>query len=65
MTVGVFMGFGYLLINDIMYNINVKPFTFEVKEKFMSEEECSETEIHLDQYGQSLNYLVGVQSDIF
>ena len=41
MTVGVFLGFGYLLMNDISYNLREKPFTFEVKEKFMSSEEAS------------------------
>ena len=41
MTVSIFMGFGYLLINDIQYNINEKPFTFEVKDKFMSSEEAA------------------------
>ena len=40
MTVGVFMGFGYLLLNDFSYNVNQKPFTFEVKDKFMSADEA-------------------------
>ena len=47
MTVGVFMGFGYLLINDISYNINEKPFTFEVRDKAMSVDEASDTEVNL------------------
>ena len=57
------MGFGYLLINDIRYNLNEKPFTFEVKEKFMSEAEASETKLNLALNNQSLNFMVGTDAN--
>ena len=43
MTVAVFMGFAYLLLNDIRYNLKEQPFTFEVKEKFRSGDQASKT----------------------
>ena len=47
MTIAVFIGFGYLLMNDVSYNHNEKPYTFEVKDKFMSSEEASETVLNM------------------
>ena len=63
MTVGVFLGFGYLLLNDISYNLNKKPFTFEVKEKYMSAKETAETSLNLASNNQSLNMVFGIKSN--
>ena len=62
MTVGVFIGFGYLLLNDISYNLTEKPFTFDVKDKFMSAKDASAMDINLGQNNQSFNFLIGLES---
>ena len=36
MTSILFMGFIYLIISDLYDNINKKPYTFEVRDKYMS-----------------------------
>ena len=46
MTVAVFIGFGYLLWSDVSINLNDKLYSFEVREKFLSDEECSNTELN-------------------
>ena len=63
MTLSVFMGFGYLLITDISYNISEKPFTFEVKEKFMSIDETGATVVNFAEHNQSLNFILGLETD--
>ena len=50
MTVAVFMGFGYLLWSDITINLNDKLYSFTVRDKLMSEEQCSNTEINFGAY---------------
>ena len=39
MTSIVFVGFIYLILSDLSDNINNKPYTFDVKDKYMSPEE--------------------------
>ena len=39
MTAVVFIGFIYLVMSDLTENIRNKPYTFEVRDKFMSPEE--------------------------
>ena len=46
MTITVLAGFAYLLLNDVVYNLNEKPYTFEVSDKLISAEECGKTEIN-------------------
>ena len=38
MTVAVFIGFGYLLWSDVTVNLRDKLYTFDVRDKFLSEE---------------------------
>ena len=45
MTVAVFIGFGYLLFNDVIVNINQKLYTLNVRDKLLTEAEASELEI--------------------
>ena len=47
MTVAVFFGFGYLLWNDVSTNLNDRLYSFEVRDRLMSAEECGSTEINL------------------
>ncbi len=50
MTAVVFIGFTALLVNDLSFNITNKPYSFEVRDKFMSQEEMIETNIDLGAY---------------
>ena len=46
MTVVVFVGFGYLLMSDIQTNLNDKLYTFTVRDKFLTTEQCENTDIN-------------------
>ena len=59
LTLAVFVGFSYLLWSDITINLSDKLYTFTVRDKLMSEEECSNTEINLEAYNQSFNVMFG------
>ena len=41
MTVAVFMGFGYLLWNDVITNINEKLYTLDVRDRLLTETDAS------------------------
>ena len=47
LTAAVFMGFIYLILNDLADNINNKPYTFEVKDRYLSPEEHRNTVVNL------------------
>ena len=49
-TAIVFIGFTALVIQDLSYNLSNKPYTFEVRDKFMSSEEHMATEVNLGAY---------------
>ena len=53
MTAVVFIGFTSLLIYDLSYNIENKPYTFTVRDKFMSPEEHMATKVNLGDYETS------------
>ena len=53
MTAVVFVGFTALLVNDLSFNITNKPYSFDVRDKFMSPEEIIETDVDLGAYNQS------------
>ena len=59
-TAVVFIGFTYLLLSDLSYNISNKPYTFEVREKFMSPEEHMATEVNLGDYERSQEFAINV-----
>ena len=61
MTVAVFVGFGYLLWSDLTINLNDKLYSFTVRDKLMSEEQCSNTTIDFGTYNQSLNFIIGIE----
>ena len=50
MTALVFIGFIYLILYDLQDNINNKPYTFEVRDKYMSPEEHKATVVNLGDY---------------
>ena len=64
MTVAVFVGFGYLLWNDIATNLNDKLYTFTVGDKLMSAQQCSDTEINFGTHNQSLNLIFGIDPNL-
>ena len=59
MTAIVFIGFIALLVYDLSYNISNKPYTFEVRDKFMSPEEHMATNINLGDYQISQELVLG------
>ena len=50
MTTVVFVGFTFLLVYDLTYNISNKPYAFEVRDKFMAPEEFMATKVNLGDY---------------
>ena len=46
MTVAIFAGFGYLLWNDVVTNINERLYTLDVRDKLLSESETSNFEVN-------------------
>ena len=64
MTVAVFLGFGYLLWNDIQTNLNDKLYTFTVRDKFLSTEECSNFDVNFQTFRQSFNLIFGIVPDL-
>ena len=63
-TIAVFFGFGYLLWNDVSTNLNDRLYSFEVRDKLMSAEECGRTEINFQAYNQSLNLMFGIDPSL-
>ena len=59
LTAVVFIGFTYLLLSDLSYNISNKPYTFEVREKIMSPEEHMATKVNLGDYTKSQEFVLG------
>ena len=45
-TVAVFIGFGYLLWNDFVTNLNEKLYSLTVRDRLLSSEQCGNTEIN-------------------
>ena len=60
MTVAVFLGFGYLLWSDVSINLKDKLYSFTVRDKFMTAEQCGSTDINFQAYNQSLNLVFGI-----
>ena len=60
LTAIVFVGFVYLIVYDLQYNINNKPYTFEVRDRFMSPEEQKATVINLGDNKKSLEFMFGI-----
>ena len=58
-TAIVFTGFTALILNDFFYNISNKPYSFEVRDKFMSSEELKATKVNLGEYNQSQEFILG------
>ena len=58
-TALVFTGFIYLIVYDLQENINNKPYTFEVRDKFMSPEEHKATVVNLGENKKSLEFMIG------
>ena len=47
MTAFVLVGFLGILAYDLQYNVNNRPYTFNVRDKFLSPEEHHRTKINL------------------
>ena len=60
LTTVVFVGFIYLILNDLSDNINNKPYTFDVKDKYMSPKELRSTVINLDENEKSTDFMLGI-----
>lgn len=58
-TALVFTGFIYLIVYDLQENINNKPYTFEVRDKFMSPEEHMATKVNLGDFQTSQEFAIG------
>ena len=56
MTAFVFIGFIGILMYDLTENIRNKPYTFTVRENFLSAEEQRSTVVNGDEYQQSLAF---------
>ena len=50
MTAVVFVGFIYLLVYDVQENIRNKPYTFEVRDKYLSPKEHNAAVVNLGEY---------------
>ena len=59
MTSIVFVGFASLLVYDTTYNISNKPYSLEVRDKFMSSEELMATQVNFGAYNQSQELVLG------
>ena len=64
LTLAVFVGFGYLLWSDVSINLNEQLYSFDVRDKFLSDEEAGETEINFQAYNQSLNLIFGIDPQL-
>ena len=53
MTAFVFIGFVFLLIYDLEYNVRNKPYTFKVQDKYMTREEHVSTTFELADFKES------------
>ena len=58
-TAIVFVGFTFLLVYDFSYNISDKPYTFEVRDKFMAPEEFMATKVNFGEYDRSQEIVLG------
>ena len=58
-TAVVFVGFTFLLVYDLQYNISNRPYTFEVRDKFMAPEEFRATKVNFGDYEQSHELVIG------
>ena len=58
-TMIVFVGFIYLILSDLSDNINNLPYTFEVRDKYLSPEEQRATAINLGQHKKSAGFFIG------
>ena len=59
MTAVVFIGFIYLIISDLSDNINNKPYTFDVRDKYVSPEELRNTVVNFGENKQSIEFILG------
>ena len=58
-TTFVFVGFIFLLVYDLQENINNLPYTFEVRDKYMSPREHKARVVNLGDYQNSTDLVVG------
>ncbi len=58
-TAIVFVGFSALIVYDLSYNISNKPYTFEIRDRFMSPEEHMNTKLNLGDYERSMDLVIG------
>ena len=58
-TMMVFVGFIYLILNDLSNNINNLPYTFEVRDKYLSPKEQRERVVNLGEYDKSADFIIG------
>ena len=55
----MFVGFIYFILSDLSDNINNLPYTFEVKDKYLSPEEHANTVVNFGENEQSIELLFG------
>jgi len=46
-------------VYDLSYNISNKPYTFEIRDRFMSPEEHMNTKLNLGDYERSMDLVIG------
>ena len=59
MTSLVFVGFIYLIVYDLQSNISKKPYTFEVRDKYMSPEEHLAERVEVGEGEKSQELMIG------
>ena len=55
----MFVGFTGLIVYDLSYNISNLPYTYEIRDRFMSPEEHMATELNLGDYERSSEFAIG------
>ena len=61
-TAFVFVGFIYLIVYDLSENIRNKPYTFEVRDKFMSPEQQKAAVVNIGENKKSLEFMFGIHA---
>ena len=59
MTAVVFIGFIYLLVYDVQENIRNRPYTFDVRDKYLSPEKHRDSVVNLGEYQRSSDIVFG------
>ena len=59
-TATVFIGFVFLILSDLIDNINNKPYTFTVRDRYMSPKEHTATKVNLGEYDKSNEFFMGI-----